>query len=326
MHDGDLPVIRNCNLVRPIARADRGHGLQRRRIDEHQRRIGLVENEQRVRAAIRAIVADTDERYDPERLWPANEWDAWKQSLPLKDLYAGAAGIVWALDVLRRDGHAEPGTDLAGALDRALELYRAEPGFMAGIELPSTPEASLLCGEAGILVVASRVAPSADRADALFELVRKNVANEAQEPMWGAPGTMLAAHALHAWTGEERWAGARHESAEDVRAVSQAIRRLLTDDVLRSTCVMNLERVRPRYVLGALVLAEWLVVFVIAHTAAHRGWIYYQGGDQLWYYTAGWLLAHGHFPVPVLGYLWSAVLYLLRVRLTVRAARQASPG
>ena len=35
--------------------------------------------------------------------------------------------------------------------------------------------------------------------------------------------------------------------AEDVRAVAQAIRRLLTDDVFRSACVMNLERVRPRY-------------------------------------------------------------------------------
>ena len=35
--------------------------------------------------------------------------------------------------------------------------------------------------------------------------------------------------------------------AEDTRAVAGAIRRLLTDDVLRSACVMNLERVRPRY-------------------------------------------------------------------------------
>ena len=86
------------------------------------------------------------------------------------------------------------------------------------IELPSTPDASLLCGEAGILLVAWRIAPSAGRADALFELVRKNVANEAQELMWGAPGTMLAAHALDAWTGEERWPEVRRESAETLLA------------------------------------------------------------------------------------------------------------
>jgi lanthionine synthetase-like protein len=170
-------------------------------------------DEQHVRAGIRGIVADTDDAYDPERLWPANAWDAWQMFVPLKDVYAGAAGIVWALDVLRRDGHAEPRTDLAAALDRALELWLADPAFMTGIELPSTPDASLLCGETGILLVGSRVAPSADRADTLFELVRKNVANEAQELMWGAPGTMLAAHTLHASTGEERWAEARHESA-----------------------------------------------------------------------------------------------------------------
>lgn len=75
-----------------------------------------------------------------------------------------------------------------------------------------------------------------------------------------------------------------------------------------SAATAALDRVRPRYVLAALIAVEWIVVFGIAQAAAHRGWIYYQGGDQLWYYTAGWLLAHGHFPVPVLGYLWSAAL------------------
>lgn len=34
---------------------------------------------------------------------------------------------------------------------------------------------------------------------------------------------------------------------EDVGAVARAIRRLLIDDVFRSACVLNLERVRPRY-------------------------------------------------------------------------------
>jgi hypothetical protein len=28
----------------------------------------------------------------------------------------------------------------------------------------------------------------------------------------------------------------------------------------------------------------------------HNGWLYYQGGDQLWYYISGWLLAHGLIP------------------------------
>ena len=35
--------------------------------------------------------------------------------------------------------------------------------------------------------------------------------------------------------------------AASARAVAGAIRRLLTDDVFHSACVMNLERVRPRF-------------------------------------------------------------------------------
>jgi len=48
--------------------------------------------------------------------------------------------------------------------------------------------------------------------------VRANVANEAEELMWGSPGTMLAARTLHGWTGEERWLDAWRESAEALLA------------------------------------------------------------------------------------------------------------
>src|SRR6185312_7298032 len=51
-------------------------------------------DDERVRAAIRAIVADVDAAFDPVGLWPANEWDAWGSTPPLKDLYCGAAGVI----------------------------------------------------------------------------------------------------------------------------------------------------------------------------------------------------------------------------------------
>jgi hypothetical protein len=172
-------------------------------------------DEARVRDGIRAIVTDADEAYDSEGLWPANEWDAWGSSPPVKDLYCGAGGVVWALDALRRRGHAETRIDLAAAAERTLELWRDEPDLAAGeLELPSPRESSLLSGEAGLLLVDWRVAPSAETADLLFQRVRENVDNEAEELMWGSPGTMLAAQAMHEWTGEERWAEARRESAD----------------------------------------------------------------------------------------------------------------
>jgi lantibiotic modifying enzyme len=168
---------------------------------------------------VAAIVSDSDDAFDEDGLWPENEWDAWEAKTPLKDLYVGAGGVVWALDALRRRGHAETRLDLAAAAGRALERWRAEPDLIGGgIELPQPPESSLLCGETGLLLVAWRLAPSAELADTLLERVRANENNEADELMWGSPGTLLAAQAMHEWTGEERWAEAWDESAEALLA------------------------------------------------------------------------------------------------------------
>jgi Lanthionine synthetase C-like protein len=176
-------------------------------------------DETRVRSAIDAIVSDADDAYDPDGLWPANEWDAWESKTPLKDLYVGAGGVVWALDALRRRGQAETRIDLADAAARALERWRAEPDLSSGnVQLPSPAESSLLCGESGLLLVAWRLAPSSELADTLLDRVRANAANEANELMWGSPGTLLAARAMHEWTGEERWALAWDESAEALMA------------------------------------------------------------------------------------------------------------
>ena len=109
--------------------------------------------------------------------------------------------------------------DLGAAVTRALELWRAEPLSGRRDAAPvALRRSSLLVGETGILVVAWRLAPSDDLADTLLARVRENVANEAEELMWGSPGTMLAAHAMHGWTGEERWAEAWRESADALRA------------------------------------------------------------------------------------------------------------
>jgi hypothetical protein len=60
----------------------------------------------RIVDAIATIVADVDATFDPAALWLAHEWDGWEEPLPLKTLYVGAAGVIWALDALRRRGHA----------------------------------------------------------------------------------------------------------------------------------------------------------------------------------------------------------------------------
>jgi hypothetical protein len=169
----------------------------------------------RVKDAIRSIVADADAAFDADALWPAHEWDGWEEPLPLKNLYLGAAGVIWALDALRRRGHAETSLDLGAAALRTLELERAEPGFSADEHYQP---AALLCGETGPLLVAFRLASEPTLADDLHALVRANVANPTDDVMWGAPGTLLAALAMSGWTGEPRWEEAARESAAVLRA------------------------------------------------------------------------------------------------------------
>jgi hypothetical protein len=64
----------------------------------------------------------------------------------------------------------------------------------------------------------------------------------------------------------------------------------------------------PVYVLVGAVAAQWVLVLVLARTVRHNGWVYYQGGDQLWYYTLARLVSHGQLWQTPVGYLWSFLL------------------
>jgi lanthionine synthetase-like protein len=177
-------------------------------------------DEGRVRDTIRAIVDHVEGGYRGRvRLWPVDPIPGWTGADPIKSVYAGAAGTVFALDRLRRRGLAETSLDLADLARCALELFPEEPDYRdSGLELPEPSDAGLLSGETGILLVAWQLAPSDDLADALYAHVRANVANETDEVMWGTPGTLIAAATMLEWTGDERWRTAWNESAEALLA------------------------------------------------------------------------------------------------------------
>jgi lantibiotic modifying enzyme len=170
---------------------------------------------ERVEGAIADIVSDADAAFDRDSLWPVDEWDGREEPLPLKSLYAGSAGVIWALDALRRRGHAESSLDLAPAALRTIELKRAAPDFAADEHYHP---AALLCGETGPLLVAFRLTSDPALADDLHALVRANVANPTDDISWGAPGTLLVALAMGEWTGEARWEDAARETATALRA------------------------------------------------------------------------------------------------------------
>jgi hypothetical protein len=151
------------------------------------------------RAAIRAIVDDTLERFDPDCFWPIHPLDE-PAGGPSTSLYFGAAGVLWALDHLRRTGAVEFGNDFRGVLPRLLTLNREEHAAN-----PYPQHASLLCGDVGVLLLMARLAPDPTIADALFERVADNNALPLLELLWGTPGTMLTCVAMAELTGEERW-------------------------------------------------------------------------------------------------------------------------
>ncbi len=69
-----------------------------------------------------------------------------------------------------------------------------------------------------------------------------------------------------------------------------------------------LAQVRPLYVVGSFIVVEWLVTLGLALKIRHNGWLWYHGGDQVWFYTTSWLLWHGRLATTLVGYGWSVLL------------------
>ena len=174
----------------------------------HERLIEDTWDPDRVRAAIREIVDDAEGSFDDG--WPTHAHDIGPdldEERRFRTVYLGGAGVVRALDSLQRRGLVELRRDYVSYLER-----RYEPDF------PDTDhERSLWMGETGIRLALYRLSPSRENADRLAELISQNAEDERREVMWGSPGTMLAAAAMHELTGEARWLDLWHESAAWLR-------------------------------------------------------------------------------------------------------------
>lgn len=64
----------------------------------------------------------------------------------------------------------------------------------------------------------------------------------------------------------------------------------------------------PWLVLVPLLLVQWLAEIVFSLSVHHNGFVYYQGGDQIWYYTTGWLAGHGVIPKTLISPGWALLL------------------
>lgn len=144
------------------------------------------------RTAIREIAADCEASL-ASPFWPLHPRDVDTEGEETyTTVYLGSAGVIYGLDLLERRGLVEGTRDYIPVLEQAVEAYRAQPEFEEWAHPPS-----LWMGETGILLTLHRLAPTAELAGRIAELVTANADDPHREFMWGSPGTMLAARAIY---------------------------------------------------------------------------------------------------------------------------------
>ncbi|WNG13822.1 lanthionine synthetase C family protein [Cystobacter fuscus] len=193
--------------------------------ERHQPLAGAAWDATIARAAIERIVQETRDTFTLESLWPThpNDEEAGDPPGPQASLYFGAAGVIWALDHLAREGAVSPGPSFA---DHFLDIQRRNRRLfdseawrkMLGAGWQTR---SWLLGDAGVLFTWWKTAPSEPVLSALAEAIAENTEDPALELMWGAPGTMLAALALYRASGSARWADLYRAGARALEASLQ---------------------------------------------------------------------------------------------------------
>jgi len=158
--------------------------------------------------AMDEIMADALEHFDGERLWPAHPQDD-DVADGNSSIYMGAAGMIWALEYLRRVGANKTPFDFRPYLTQLLEKTRAEMQSYGSYSVTG----SLLLGDMGTALMIMRLAPSPAIADIIAARANANTQLPIRELMWGMAGSMMACLAMSEitgemtgqMTGEERW-------------------------------------------------------------------------------------------------------------------------
>ncbi len=158
--------------------------------------------------AIARIVTDSQAAVSPEGHWPEHPTDGDGVDPPAMGLYFGAAGVVWVLDYLAKEGAAPAGPSFA---ERIPAMLASNHESHVALKLQTR---GYLVGAAGILLLQCKLAPSDAAADTLAAVIAENSDDPSLELMWGAPGTMLAALFMHRATGEPRWTNLFRTGAE----------------------------------------------------------------------------------------------------------------
>jgi hypothetical protein len=126
-----------------------------------------------VAAAIRSLVAGFEDHFDPEDFWSAHPLDLdGEKPRRFHSLYLGAAGVLWAMWHLAREGAVDLRGRPEAVIGRVYDNYLAAPD--TGEAVPS-----YYLGEAGILLILWRMTGDPVAADRLYARIRENIPNPA---------------------------------------------------------------------------------------------------------------------------------------------------
>ena len=162
----------------------------------HERLTDEPWNAERVRDAIRAIAAETEDAFH-------DGWDSHPRSPEqgrFRVIYDGGAGVVDALRRLGERGVVDLRRDYVPYLEQSLDAPADFP--------EENPRGSYMFGEPGIRLVLQRLAPSSKNLDELARRISENARDECRELLWGSPGTMLIARELgldDLWVESAHW-------------------------------------------------------------------------------------------------------------------------
>jgi lantibiotic modifying enzyme len=151
-----------------------------------------------VQTEIAAIIADIEQSLLPAACWPTHPLDAesYPRPGPKWSAYAGAAGTIHALQILRRYGYNT--RDLSGSIETVYQSFLLQPDVSV--------EPGLQIGELGILMPAM-LAQTEDQqlAQRVMRCMEATIALPLYEITSGQTGMMHAALALFRKTADRRW-------------------------------------------------------------------------------------------------------------------------
>ncbi len=167
----------------------------------HEPLAGLPWSEALARQAVTRWTDAAFDAFDPASGWVPHPRDDPKSVDERRhETYYGSGGTIWALQHLVQAGAIEGRVDFRPFVQGLTDRHLPDLGQ------PQHGTASFLLGEAGLLLLEWKLAPSEAIASRLYQVVQGNLRNPAREQLWGSPGTVLAAIAMAEQTGLPHWA------------------------------------------------------------------------------------------------------------------------